>query len=187
MVVCLLKEPKRNVTVDGIKFTPSDIKGLLVKVIHSLPFKFTWLGRRYPDGPRGDPRPKEVFQKLKEWQQFKIPVVVDVDNGPSIWNFPFSKFTFDFVNRIMEMTSEGFPEQNRKYIFEWNQNAWIQETRFGESKNPDFLWLVQAEHDLYQREHWPQENINNSMAALFNPLVSPRKVFDIYIRSIEAE
>jgi len=188
MVVCLLKEPKHNVAINGIEFTPYDIKGLLVKVVHTLPLDIEHIGWRYPRVDAGEPTIQQLYKQLPKWSHLHIPVIVDVDSYLPVWNWPFSKISIDFDNGVFEISSEGFPEESRRFGFDWEANKWTGElSKGGKSKNPDFLWIVQSKVDLYKRDNWAEKNASSKMTAFFNPLVSPRNVFDIYIRSIDTE
>lgn len=189
MVVSLLRKPPRKKIVEnGITFRPYDIKGLLVKVIHTLPVQIEWIGRRFPDGPESDPSPSLLKQKLIQWNQRPTlrPFIMDTDHGSPVWNWTFDKVEVDIDNRLFKFTSTGFPEENRTYIVDWKQDAWIQEITYGGSKNPDFAWMVSPKDnvDVMQLENWPLENVSH-MTSLFNPHISPRKVFQLYLKSIQ--
>ena len=47
----LFKEPQRSVTVDGVEFTPQDIKGLLTVIANSQSGRTEFAGNRYSDDP----------------------------------------------------------------------------------------------------------------------------------------
>lgn len=183
-VISLFREPVKDVIVNGIKFTSYDIKGLLIKVVHNFPILREWVGNRYPEEHAGEPSPKEVYEKLKQWTHLKIPVILDVDAYLPVWMFAYDKVVFDFDKNFMEVTSTGQSEENRKYKFDWGSNTWLGEMNIGgKSKNPDIAWIIQTSIDLYNRDNWPLEN-GKDLEAFLNPNISPKNVFDIYIQSI---
>jgi len=87
IVSALLNEPRLSVIYNGVTFSPDDIKGLLVKVIMSLPFEMKWLGRRYPDGGLYEPLPQTLINGLSQWSSYHRPVIVDIERGYQVWNY----------------------------------------------------------------------------------------------------
>lgn len=174
--VSLLSPPRRDVVFRGVTFTVRDIQGLLVKVVHSLPYHYEYIGRRYPEGPISDPSPRELYARLKEWSVRYLPVILDTDPGQQVWNYCFDFIQFDFNQQVMHIRSTGFPKENKSIRFNWSTNTWI-------SKNIDFAWLVLADANIASRDSWPIEN-KNIVTPFLNPLISPRNVYDIYIQSI---
>lgn len=113
LAVCLLKnEPKKEVVHNNIKFSPDDIKGLLVKAVTSLPFTYDWVGFRYPEksrdlrDPAQDPVPSKLFMKLKEWKQSgkNIPIIAGKFKLIiSIISNLYCYFLESYINQIMKM------------------------------------------------------------------------------------
>lgn len=177
-VVSLLPEPKRNVVYNGVEFTPLDIQGLLIKIINALPFTLRdWVGLRFPEGRITDPSPQHLINKLRQWSLLYQPVIFDIEPNYPVWNYPYDYVAVDWNRGCLMIRSTGFPNESRDIYFNWMRNMWL-------SKNIDFGWVVSANADLLDPRSWPTENKRTTGSAFFNPRVSPRRVFEIYIKSI---
>lgn len=177
VVASILDEPKKTVTFNGIVFTPDDIKGLLVKIVSSLPFESLWIGQRYPEGEIQEPRPKKLYKELKEWSQHYLPVVFDVVNTEEVWNYPFDRVVFDFDKGEMSVYSNGFSNMNKTYTFDWNNDTWLT------NENVDFAWLPKPTANLRSLDSFPVQN-SKRMNPFYNPEISPKKVGEIYLQSL---
>jgi hypothetical protein len=89
-------EPLRPVTMNGVSFSIADQKALLIKAHESFPTRT--VGVRYngdfeTDGTYQDLRP-EAFHRLAEYhlRERGLPLVVDTDAGPAVWNKPLFRF-----------------------------------------------------------------------------------------------
>jgi hypothetical protein len=86
----LFDEPKKDVTVDGITFTPQDIKGLLTILASGEGDGTEMIGNRYDD--RAD------VIVLRSGEQLRGTILTDVDwNGPGIRHVAFDNSDADFA------------------------------------------------------------------------------------------
>lgn len=122
-VSCLLQEPKRDVTINGVTFTPHEISGLLCKMIDSL-YENDFVGRR------GEVMKPEVFldQVLVEWGKkknsaFALDVGPFFSHGDDIQNRPYDRGEVyesqigDMQFYRAELFSTGYEKDNRTYRF----------------------------------------------------------------------
>ncbi|MDQ3233218.1 MAG: hypothetical protein M3Q07_15480 [Pseudobdellovibrionaceae bacterium] len=92
MASVMTLEPKKDVTVDGVTFTPSDLKALTIKYYEG--YKPKVYGRRYQglaatDGLIQDLRPEAFHRLMEEYiGKNKKPIIIDEDPGPEIWSKP---------------------------------------------------------------------------------------------------
>ena len=208
-IACMLEEPKRSVTYEGVTFTPRDIAGLLVKVSRSLANRVDFEGRRYNgDGDDvGEPAPHDFLEKvIKAWGggEAPIPFVLDIDREEQVWNYPYdqgkvvesSEAPSDFDTDLLpeggiiafykaELKGTTFDAQARTYEF------WVQYDDDGEVMksdwiqgadpkiNPDFAWRPHPRGDLSKKENWVTSAWKQN-----NPHIRAEDVFEIYSRSI---
>ena len=84
----LEEEPEIRTTSLGITFEVADVKGLLTEVHCSVALDL-WLGSRDVHGVADDVLKVVQFHKaLLEWVRNGEPVVMDMNNGPAVWNHP---------------------------------------------------------------------------------------------------
>lgn len=174
LAACICKQPVRSVYYNGILFTPEDIKGLLVKVVNTLPYNTLWVGKRYPDGPASEPSPRILINTLRSWGKHFRPVVFDVVRDIEVWSYPYDIVKIEGNN--LKLISYGFPEENKTYPFDLQKNVWL-------NNNVDFGWLPLPLGNIENQMVWPM-NSTNKVFAFKNPLIIPRNVYLLYIQSI---
>jgi hypothetical protein len=121
MAAVITPEPKKDVTIDGVNFTPSDLKALTIKYFEG--YKPQVYGRRYQglaatDGLIQDLRP-EAFHKLVEEYigKKKQPIIIDEDPGPEIWSKPLFRVAFNIMKdpeKPQALIVKAFPWMTRQ-------------------------------------------------------------------------
>ncbi|MEW5760674.1 MAG: hypothetical protein AB1779_07895, partial [Candidatus Thermoplasmatota archaeon] len=97
-------EPKHAVTVLGITFEPSDIKGLLAELYNAGNDDEEFVGERYngPNDDKNDIYPNVFHITILKWLgEDKRIAAMDKDPGEHVWNYAFWKY---------EMKIEGLEE-----------------------------------------------------------------------------
>jgi hypothetical protein len=157
MVTSLLQEPKRDVTYNGVTFTPHEIKGLLCEVVTNLCTEEELRGFRFDGNPgdnQFDPSPHSFLKDILEpWTKpdQKQPIILDIDPRVEVWNFPFDSVKVTESEKapegfavntpigcktkyyLCEMKGTGFPDQERNYQF------WIQYDKNGAVVSQSYL------------------------------------------------
>jgi hypothetical protein len=97
----LYPEPRKSVTVNGVTFTPSDIKALLVEASENTTSDF-W-GQRvdwrsdYSTSKFDDVSPDEYFLVLTHYMgKLKHGVVIDRYTGDQVANVPLAGYSFEY-------------------------------------------------------------------------------------------
>lgn len=86
-------EPKNNVTVNGVTFTPADIKGLLAEA-------YTYNDPDYLCGYDFDLNPAVLHVVLTNWLgRAAHPLAMEADPGSERWNYPVHGYSVDW-NKI---------------------------------------------------------------------------------------
>ncbi len=121
MASVMTPEPKKDLNIDGINFTPSDLKALTIKYFEG--YKPKIYGRRYQglaatDGLIQDLRP-EAFHKLVEEYigKQKKPIIIDEDPGPEIWSKPVFRMAVNLMkdpNKPQALIVKAFPWMTRQ-------------------------------------------------------------------------
>ncbi len=121
MASVMTPEPKKDLNIDGINFTPSDLKALTIKYFEG--YKPKIYGRRYQglaatDGLIQDLRP-EAFHKLVEEYigKQKKPIIIDEDPGPEIWSKPVFRMAVNVMkdpNKPQALIVKAFPWMTRQ-------------------------------------------------------------------------
>jgi len=93
------KEPRESRTVDQVGFGVGDLKGLLA-ACHAQDVANSY-GSRYNAGDdeaaRMDIAPDELWRLLQTYvKQKKIPLVLDLEAGEQVWNYPVYQYRVDF-------------------------------------------------------------------------------------------
>lgn len=210
---CVLREPKHGVvmtTEDGkeVRFTKTDIQGLLVKTVSNLIDRVDFKGQRFNRASRdnpNDPLPDLFLDVMKEWKNEGIPFVMDIDPKEQVWNFPYDKV--DIKERSMpplgfdssrlanngkvsyyhiEMSGTGYPKQARVYECYIQRDesgkivdqGWIKTNR--SDNNPDFMWRPHLRGDFMDQNAWVARGKGN------NPEVEKyiKTVYEIYMKSL---
>lgn len=207
---CLLKEPVRDVTMNGVTFTAHDISGLLCKVMPSLSKGEDFRGNRY-NGPTDDPNDPNPYVFLNdvcmEWggkDGKPIPFILDIDRTGMVWNYPYDQGRIYESDKApagvnipglpsggkvkfyrAELKGTGFKEQERNYQF------WIQ---YGADGKPMAQAWIAGEDpkinpDFAWRPH-PAGNLDDprfwvtNPGAQNNPFVKAEDVYKLYKASI---
>jgi len=94
------KEPRKPIKVDGQQLSVGDQKGLLA-VSHANDVSNSY-GDRFGDGvgseSKSDLTPDHLWMLLRRYiKQQKLPLVLDIDAGAAVWNYPVFayKVTYD--------------------------------------------------------------------------------------------
>jgi Skp family chaperone for outer membrane proteins len=101
MASVMTLEPKKDVIIDGINFTPSDLKALTIKYFEG--YKPKVYGRRYQglaatDGLIQDLRPEAFHRLVEEYiGKRKQPIIIDEDPGPEIWSKPVFRVAINIM------------------------------------------------------------------------------------------
>lgn len=206
-VCALLNQPSKNVTYNGVVFTPHDIQGLLVMVSNDIagasePF----LGARN-NGNAGDdpaePYPHVLMpEMIKHFKDGRV-IVLDIDNGPQVWNYAFDNADIREFDTPQDGMRKVSPMNGGKIRYQtWNLSgtgydaeirhykSWVEYDSegtklssgwFGDprdtKRNPDFMWVPTPCGDLTRKSSWPSE-------CAYNPQIDPRVVYDIYSQSL---
>lgn len=205
-VCCLLQEPVKSVTYNGVNFTINDIQGLLVMVSNDLRGNEPFIGRRNNGNAGEDPNepyPAELLPQLLKLIKTGEPWVADIDPGLEVWNYAFdrAKITEHSMppdglplqaasrgGRVRyqkwELSGTGYNEEARHF------RSWIEYASTGEAlasgwyhvasdgkDNFDFVWQPKARGDLSQKSNWPT-------FCTYNPEIDPQLVFELYRQSI---
>ena len=82
-------EPTTSVTADGITFNVAALKGLLTE-LHCTDSVDLWKGVRGKPGTGENDKllANEFHQVLIDWVANGVPVVMDLTDSPSVWNYP---------------------------------------------------------------------------------------------------
>jgi hypothetical protein len=114
-------EPKKDVTIDGVTFTPSDLKALTIKYYEG--YKPKIYGRRYQglaatDGLIQDLRPEAFHRIVEEYLgKQKKPIIIDEDPGPEIWSKPVFRMAVNVMkdpNKPQALLVKAFPWMTRQ-------------------------------------------------------------------------
>jgi hypothetical protein len=114
-------EPKKDVTLDGVNFTPSDLKALTIKYFEG--YKPKIYGRRYQglaatDGLIQDLRPEAFHRIVEEYVgKQKKPIIIDEDPGPEIWSKPVFRMAVNIMkdpNKPQALLVKAFPWMTRQ-------------------------------------------------------------------------
>jgi hypothetical protein len=116
MASVMTLEPKKDVTIDGINFTPSDLKALTIKYFEG--YKPKVYGRRYQglaatDGLIQDLRPEAFHRLVEEYiGNRKQPIIIDEDPGPEIWSKPVFRMAINIMkdpNKPQALLVKAYP------------------------------------------------------------------------------
>lgn len=203
----LLREPVKDVVMNGVTFTAHDISGLLCKVVPSLCNDTDFKGNRYngPSDNPNDPNPADFLESvLKAWCKpgESLPFILDIDRTDQVWNYPFDQARVYESDKApmgftpvssggktkyyrAELKGTGYKEQERNYQF------WIQYDSTGKPAgqgwiagldpkiSPDFAWRSHPVGDLNNAAAW----VTNP-GAQNNPKVNAEDVYRLYKASI---
>jgi hypothetical protein len=98
------REPTRTKVINGISFTPADIKGILAAIYNGAQFfvpSEMVLGNAYrAEGPDNnqdfynDPAPHELIKALEKYvKKEKRMIVADMDPSEGVWNHPIHAYS----------------------------------------------------------------------------------------------
>jgi len=148
-------EPQKNVTRNGVTFTPSDIKGLLAEL-------YTYCDSDLLAGESSTVNPASLHLVLANWIGRKEHAVgMDTTEGKEIWNFPVYAYRTSFAKRgprrvevrmnigyvyLIEWEPEKAPQNYRfmhfHYMLSLNDKGEIVGGEyFGDSDRIDLLWV----------------------------------------------
>ena len=198
---CLWKYPENCVDVHynnrSIKFTKSDIEGLMIIATNNTKTKrHTFYGDRY-DGYFGDdrsePYPLKLINILKILTSEQTPFCVDISNDTSVWNYPISKVIVTKYKKIPEeysiyssnipsngitdyyeftLSSNAYPSK-KQYFWGWINNKNNITTEGWLSKHtPDFLWKVYKNNNEWKGQ------------SSINPEINCNFIYKLYQASI---
>ena len=89
------QEPAHGADAGGVDFRVGDLKGLISECHYSDQSSFH--GNRTNAGSDGDLTPDQLWTVLRDYiGDRKVPVVMDLDNGPQVWNYPVYRYQVDY-------------------------------------------------------------------------------------------
>jgi hypothetical protein len=101
------REPVKEVELDGIVFTPADIKGLLAAIYNGAQFfvpEEQVMGNEYRNQPGSnlpeyyaDVHPHELMQALALTIDRNKMLEADLDPGDGVWNYPIYKYSLTWT------------------------------------------------------------------------------------------
>lgn len=196
---CLLTEPHKSVTLKGTTLTPTDIQGLLCKVMGCLQGESEFIGNLVSD--RGSLWPHVFHGALIKWARAgksSVPFLLFFEGESpssyafdSVFIFASSQYPPGFIYRGLKhrkttfyrilLTSTGYPEATRNYQYWIEENSrnqvlsseWIEEPQ--NYALPEFLLILHPKGDLRSRRNW-QANDRD----LDNPHIKLDHVFTIF-------
>lgn len=206
-VASVLRQPVKDVVMNGVTFTAHDISGLLCKVVPSLVVKeedFTGMRYNGANDDPSEPNPVVFLKMLKDFcKSGEGPFILDIDRTVQVWNYPFDQAKVYESDKAptgfnpaalprggktkfyrTELKGTGYPQQERKYQFWIQYDASGQPTERGyvagedEKINADFGWRAKAVGNLDNAAAW----VTNG--AQSNPHVLAQNVYKLYRASI---
>jgi len=213
-VAAMLKEPKYDVTYNGVTFSPHDVSGLLVKVSSSLSNgRVDFEGRRYngaKDNPN-DPQPHVFLEKvLKGWgseAENPIPFVLDIDRKEQVWNYPYDQGeVYELSGPPADFKTWKLPSGGRVSFFE----ARLRGTDFEDQARDYQFWIQYSDDGSVKESGWikaDDEMVNPDFAWRPHPVgdlskkenwvtrpfqqsnseVKAEDVYEIYVRSLDKD
>jgi hypothetical protein len=97
------EEPSHGAQAGGVDFRVGDLKGLITECHYSDQSSFH--GNRSNAGPDGDLTPDQCWMVLRDYIRDRgVPVVMDLDPGAQVWNYPVYKYQVDYQGGQGQMT-----------------------------------------------------------------------------------
>lgn len=107
----LFEEPKKPVTVNGVTFTPQDIKGLLTVIADSQGGGSDFVGNRYDGNPD--------IVALKNGQQLKGTILTDLDFGTKRqqdWQVNSANLPDEVKVKLLDGTEKTFKKSELNFV-----------------------------------------------------------------------
>lgn len=89
---------------------------------------------------------------------------------------------------FLDAQSTGFPDQHQRWWFDVVKDRWIstRQDSGNRKRNPDFFWRPEPTEDYMLEASWPLTS-SKDMNPFFNEQISPRDIYQLYIRSIATD
>jgi len=146
-------EPKKNVTRNGVTFTPSDIKGLLAEL-------YVYCDTEFLGGVDRTVNPATFHLIMTNWiGRQKHPIAADFSVGEEVWNYPIYAYRMSAAKRgsqievkmnigyvyMLNGESNRAPKNYRFRYFHYTldlneQGEIVGGSYFGDSDRFDMLW-----------------------------------------------